>query len=318
MSMKHTARKYNKGKFEIVELSNADTVARIVLNLGNTLFSFKKGDREVLYFPFSFEEYQQTDKLAGVPFLHPWANRLDGDYITIDQNKYPFPEENISLIYRDWNGWPLHGLIMKSDKWQTSAISENEDSCLHKAEFLFDDEKLLSIFPFVHAVHITHSLKGNKLSIETTVINKDDKAMPVSFGYHPYFLIDVNAENSVEIPAKKIVDVDDKLIPTGTTSVKERKWKFDGDEVMLKGNQFDDCFFDLNYDNEGRAHFKLNDVHIAQDQNYPFNQIYYPDDVQKPYICIEPMTATINALNHNACPLIAPGETFTAAFSIRL
>ena len=52
------------------------------------------------------------------------------------------------------------------------------------------------------------------------------------------------------------------------------------------------------------------------DENYTVVQIYHPNNEQKPYICIEPMTALANALNTGNYNTIAPNSKFNAVFSI--
>jgi aldose 1-epimerase len=48
---------------------------------------------------------------------------------------------------------------------------------------------------------------------------------------------------------------------------------------------------------------------------YPFAQVYAPPGAG--FACLEPMTAPTNALVAGDHPVVAPGESFTARFSIR-
>ena len=47
---------------------------------------------------------------------------------------------------------------------------------------------------------------------------------------------------------------------------------------------------------------------------YPFAQIYALPG--KPFVAIEPMTAPTNALVTGECPVVKPGERFTASFTV--
>lgn len=314
--MSHQAKKYLEKDTEIIELKNNLLAAKVAVNIGNTLFSLTKENQEVLYFPFSLDEYRTNTKLAGNPFMHPWANRLEAEYIHINNQTHFFPENQKHLLYRDGNNLPLHGLLLKSNQWKTIEIYDDEQSCFHVAEFVFDDADFLSIFPFKHSIQIKHQLQNNVLSIETTIINNDETSMPICFGFHPYFL--KKDENCIlEIPSDNVIEVDDKMIPTGSSFNKNKKWNFNNDEISLKENAFDDGFESLKYKN-GSAIFGLDDVKVEFDKNYPFAQIYAPKHETKPYVCIEPMTAATNALNKNTCKFIHPNETFTAIFSIGL
>lgn len=312
----HCFKKIFQNNFEIIQLKNEVVSAEIVVNIGNTLFSLKSNHDEKLYFPFSLEEYKTNSKLAGNPFMHPWANRLEGEYLQIENAQYDFPKQLLYLLYRDGNNLPLHGLLLKSDKWKTIELNENENSCYHVAEFIFDDEDFLSIFPFKHKIFMKHLLQGSELKVETTIINEDEKEMPVSFGFHPYFL--KSQENvRLKIPANDVIEVDKNMIPTGGIVDKSVKWNFIGDEISLDNNAFDDGFQNLAFEN-GIAKFQLDNIKVQFDKNYPFAQIYAPSHPDKRYVCIEPMTAATNALNINSCKTLKQTEKFTASFSILL
>lgn len=316
----HTATKSNTNEFEIIELKNQIVSAKIVVNIGNTLFSHRRASEEKLYFPFTLNEYKNNKKLAGNPFMHPWANRLEEDAITIQHKKKYFPEEQKQLIYRDRNSLPLHGLLLKTDAWKTIELYADETTCFHSATLVFDKKEWLDVFPFSHEIKIKHQLKENELSIQTTLINLDEYAMPVSFGFHPYFLIDQKNRKDyfLTIPAKQIVETDTNMIPNGIYSPKENKWNFSGNIISLKDVSLDDGFKDLEFNTEGKATFRLNDINIHFYDNFQIAQVYAPVQNDKPYVCIEPMTAITNALNTNSFSVIKKNEHFSATFTIAL
>ena len=142
--MQHHIQKYLEDTTEIIELKNDSIIAKIAVNIGNTLFSLKQNETEKLYFPFSFDEYKTNTKLAGNPLMHPWANRLEADYIQVENQTYQFPENQKHLLYRDGNNLPLHGLLLKSDQWKTIELYEDMETCFHIAELIFDDENKFS------------------------------------------------------------------------------------------------------------------------------------------------------------------------------
>lgn len=300
--------------FEIINLDNGSITAKIVVTIGNTLISLRNDQEEKFYFPYTLGTYKSNTKLAGNPFMHPWANRLEGDYIYIQNRKHAFPEELKSLLYRDGNGLPLHGLLLKSNKWVT--IEKTNTS--HTAAFDFKEADLLAIFPYRHTIQIRHTLTENGIYIETTLFNQDNKPMPVSFGFHPYFLINParRADYQLTIPAEDVIEVNEVMIPSGKVLPKSERWDFSGDKVLLKGAAFDDGFQRLKRNERDKVVFALNELQVEMDGNYPFSQIYAPENRDKPYVCIEPMTAATNALNTNTCRMIKPGEKFAACFSI--
>ena len=318
----HSIQQYRQNNFEIIELKNETCSAKVAVNIGNTLFSLQYQQQEILYFPFSLEEYKNNTKLAGNPFMHPWANRLEDEYIQIENKKHSFPKQHLNLLYRDGNNLPLHGLLLKTDKWETIGLHEEEGLCYHVAELIFNDADWLSIFPFKHKIQINHQLQGNELKIETIIINHDENEMPISFGFHPYFLRKSTAAD-ITIPAENTIAVDNKVIPTGNVIAKEKKWNFVNDKISLQTISFDDGFQNLKLNENKQAVFSLRQpelvesVEVRFDQNYLFAQIYAPQNPEKPYICIEPMTAITNALNTNRCKKIKTNERFTASFFIK-
>ena len=314
--MKHSVKQYLENNFEIIELKNKNISAKIAVNIGNTLFSLKDKN-EILYFPFTLEDYKINTKLAGNPFMHPWANRLESEYIHVENLRYDFPKEYTHLLYRDGNNLPLHGLLLKSDQWKTIEVYEDEHSCHHVAELVFDDAAFLSIFPYKHTIQIKHELRNNELKIETFILNDDEQEMPVSFGFHPYFLRN-EFPAKLTIPSENNIEVNGVMIPTGKLFPKENKWNFIEDKVSLENVSFDDGFQDLKLNENKQAVFAFNKIHVVFDENFPFAQIYAPANPEKPYVCIEPMTAVTNALNTNTCKKIKTGERFTSSFSIVL
>ena len=300
---------------QIITLQNKDFTAQIAPDIGNALYSLVYKNQERLYFPFTLDEYQSSSKLAGNPFMHPWANRLQANYITLQNRLHHFPAHVAANIYRDANQLPLHGLLLKSDKWKTTELS----SQLHVARYHFHTEDELAIFPFEHLITMVHELiNENEISITTTITNLASDEMPISSGFHPYFILNEKRENTIlTIPALNVIETDKKQIPNGNKSAKEMHWGFNNDEIILAQHTFDHCFTDLKRNENGDAVFRLNDIEICFDKNYPYAQIYAPLHPEKPYVCIEPMTAATNALNTNSCPLLKPNENFVASFSIR-
>ncbi len=299
---------------QIITLNNKDFTAQIAPDIGNTLLSLVYKNQERLYFPFTLDEYQSSSKLAGNPFMHPWANRLQSDYITINNEQHNFPSFYADIIYRDAYQLPLHGLLLKSDKWKTS-----EQTILqHKAVYHFNSVEELSVFPFEHTIEISHDLiADNEIKITNSILNLADDEMPVSFGFHPYFFVPNRTASQLRIPAISVLQTDEKQIPNGNKSDKELLWEFKNDEIILAQHTFDHGFTDFKKNENGDAVFRLNDIEVCFDKNYPYAQIYAPLHPDKPYVCIEPMTAVTNALNNNACPLLKPNETFESSFSIR-
>jgi galactose mutarotase-like enzyme len=84
---------------------------------------------------------------------------------------------------------------------------------------LESDESTLSQYPFEFTLEVTMALKGRSVHLDYVIINRDQKAMPFSFGLHPAFALSdpdsarvrfPQAENSPWIPtASTVLSMDD-------------------------------------------------------------------------------------------------------------
>ena len=84
-----------------LEDSQARTVVSIVPSAGNVTFSMTVKGQEILRFPYaSIAEFKARPGLAGIPFMGPWANRLDEQAFYANGKKYTFNME-LGNVQRD-------------------------------------------------------------------------------------------------------------------------------------------------------------------------------------------------------------------------
>ena len=167
-------------------------------------------------------------------------------------------------------------------------------------------------FPFPHAVEIEVTLSGSSLTIATTVHATGDAAVPVSFGYHPYFTLP-GADRSdwqVELPVRERLPLDERMLPTGAREPVEVA------SGALGTRTFDDAYVAPGGGEPFRVAGGGRRIEVGFGSGFPYAQVYAPDDDD--VIALEPMTAPTNALVKGGpdLPLVEPGERFTAAFSI--
>jgi len=300
---------------EIIELSNEIIEAKISVKQGFNLYSLLFNETETIYFNEDLETYSQHKKLAGIPFMHPWSNRLNGDKIL--NRSLTINEKQKTIIYRDANHLPLHGLILKSDKWKITSTKATESEASCTAKYSFDDKNLLAIFPFLHDVFLTIKLQGNSIFYTVEINNKSNKAMPVCFGFHPYFSLKNSSQIYLVTPGAAIAEVDNVLLPTQNFIEKDTLFPFQNDILDIKNQQIDHAFIHHNQDKKYRLITDNYVVEFDLDKHYRVMQIYHPDKAEKPYICIEPMTALADALNHGNYAAIPAGKKFEATFSMK-
>jgi aldose 1-epimerase len=247
--------------------------------------------------------YAATGATMGIPFLHPWANRLAGDRYAVDGVRVELPRD----LPRDPAGLPIHGVLPA--RWRlVSAGAAGE-----RASVLAACEVDHPAFPFPHRVEQRIALGPAALRIETVVRATGAASVPLAFGFHPYLRLPgvPRAAWTVSLPARRRLLTDDRLIPTGATAPEPAA------TVALGGRAFDHGYDELG----ARPSFALagggRRITVAFLTGYPVAQVYAPPDAA--LVSFEPMTAPANALvSGDGLRLLAPGERFAAAFEIRV
>ncbi len=177
----------------------------------------------------------------GIPFLHPWANRLSERRFTVAGNEVDLTAAS-SLVKEDGRGMPIHGLVAAWPHWEVFGREAAESGARLAARLDWTlHPELMAAFPFPHEVEIEAHLEEATLSIFTTLRATGQVPVPVSFGYHPYFrLPDLpRAEWQVSMPVRRRVLVDDGMIPTGASETVSIP------PGPLGGRVYDDGFDDL-------------------------------------------------------------------------
>lgn len=152
-------------------------------------------------------------------------------------------------------------------------------------------------FPFEYSCEITYRLKeNNQLSITTTIVNKSNKEMPLSDGWHPYFKFNQLINDLLfKINAEQILEFDDKLLPTG------KIFSFNEFQTLkkLSDNFFDNCFL---LKNTAEPACIIEDIKnklrlkILRLENYPYLQVYTPP--HRNSMAIENLSSAPDAFNN--------------------
>jgi aldose 1-epimerase len=299
MTSPYSAIRSTAGGVEVVRLTDAarETEAAIAIGAGNMAYEFKVRGNNFLWFPFADPgELLERPRFCGVPFLAPWANRLDSDSYWINGKQYTL-NSAIANFRRDPNGKPIHGLLNYSRDWTlVSADADDHGAhCTSRLDF-GAHASLMAQFPFAHIIEMTYRLAAGSLQVETILRNRADEPLPVAIGYHPYFqLHDAPRDQwNVHLAARAHLVLNSQLIPTG----ERRAVEFD-DPHTLEHGPLDDVFSDLVRDADGRAGFWVaglkERVTVTYGPRYPVAVVYAPPG--QGFICFEPMAGVTNAFN---------------------
>jgi galactose mutarotase-like enzyme len=245
---------------------------------------------------------------AGIPLLHPWANRLAGPGYRVARRAVAL-DPSSPLLHRDENGLPIHGVPWSRLGW--AVIEAQPDRIAARLEWTRSE--LLAVFPFPHMVELTATLQPDGLTLETTLIAGQGGPVPASFGFHPYLGLPglARARWRLELPPMRRLVLDSRRIPTGADEA------FPGLDARLGERDLDDGFALL----EERASFALagagRRVAVEFLHGYRYAQVFAPKG--QDCVALEPMTAPTNALaSGRGLRLVAPGQAFRAAFRIRI
>jgi len=300
----------------------------VVPDIGNLVYEFRVGGKDVLIPPTSFANYQEKHWFCcGSPFLWPWANRIDRDDYYFRDKKYVL-NDALGNLLRDQFHQVIHGLLVFDSRWQVveSGSSAAQGAYLTSRLEFYKYPDLMAQFPFAHTLQVTYRLKDGKLETKSTVENVGRADMPVLMAYHPYFHPDGNREEwKVSIGAKTHWLPSKQLISTGETEPVETF--LPGARNLTLGKTFlDDVFSDFDRGTDGLGHVtikgKTEQIEIVYGTEFDFAVIYAPLPPNDPLICVEPQTGPTNAFNLNhegkfpALKVLGPGKTFTARFWI--
>ncbi len=294
----------------MIELRDGDLTAHIDPAFGNNAVSLKLRDREFLWTP---PDFRTRPALGGVPLLAPWANRIDGDRYYANGKRYHL-NPDLANLRRDANGLPIHGLLAFATEW--SVRQQTARWATSRLEFWMRP-RWMAHFPFAHTIEVTHTLENGALEIATEIRNFSFDPMPLCIGFHPYFQLPDSPRDewTLRIPARRAVQLNEKLTPTGETS------PFDPNAAYpLRANSFDNVYADLTGD-DFSAESKNARLSVRFGPSYTVAIVYAPPD--KSCFCFEPMTALTNAFNlehagkMSLLKVIAPGGTWRESFWIR-
>jgi aldose 1-epimerase len=289
----------------------ADLHATWVPEAGMLGASLVDRGQELLWRGAGARAYAEERKFAGIPFLHPWANRLDhfgyragGRDVALD------PASPLLLL--DDNGLPIHGVLNASRRWSVQEAVAGSSAARLAAVLDFDGPDLLGAFPFPHRVEMVIELGGGALQVGIVLTATGAEPVPVAFGFHPYLRLPgaPRAEWVVAFPVRRRVLLDQRGLPTGATEpvnpiagpIGQRTW--------------DDCFDRV----DSPARFELSGggrrISVELSDGYRVAQIFAPPGEE--YVCIEPMTAPVNALAGPDRELawVQPGQRHGASFRI--
>jgi aldose 1-epimerase len=282
------------GELEAAFAPEAGLVGCSLTHRGEELLGQRKG----------LEEYARSGSTFGIPFLHPWANRLGGFAYAVGGHEVEL-EGDSSLLRIEEHGLPIHGLRPSALQWD---VEEHGDGLRGTVEF---DSGRLEAFPYPHKLAVDVSLADDGLTIETTLTPTSASPVPIAFGYHPYLRVPgaPRAEWEVDMPVDRRLVLDENMIPTGEAEMPAFR------SGVLEDRSLDDGYELPEHPRPFTVFAGGRTLGVEFVEGYTYAQAFAP--LGHDLICFEPMTAPANALiSHDGLRLAPPGEPFHATFRI--
>ena len=292
-----------------VTLAAGQLEASLLPGLGLLGTSLRHRGEELLALPGGVEGYRDGH-VTGLPLLAPWANRLPGW-------RYRAAGVEVDLdgldLHTDPGGLPIHGTLTAHRGWRLERLAADADRAVLEADLDYGDwPQLLAAFPFPHRLTVTFALQGASLAVTTTLAATGDRPVPVAFGWHPYLRLPraPRAAWRLLLPFRTHLELDDHGLPTGKAADEP------AEAAPVGERTFDDLYVldadpaerRLGLEAAGRR------LVVGYGDGYDHAQVFAPPGAE--FVCLEPMTAPTAALATGATPLVAPGDSFSARFTI--
>ncbi len=300
-------------KIQLADTSN-NTLAEIYsfgALLNKFLFEYSKGTLNVID---GFESPEEARKDITPLFK---SAKLTPFVCRVEQGLYEFGETEYQLQKYFMKEHAIHGLVF-DQVFDVIETAEKTDYALVVLQYEYT--KTTEGYPFRFRCEVSYKLHpNNKVEISTKITNIDNKLIPVTDGWHPYFTVgDYVNDCQLEFQSKEMLEFDEGLIPTGNLI----PYQEFGSLKQFGPTWFDNCF-SVNFA-ECQPMVVLRNprlmlqVEIHPDQSYPYLQFFTPDHRRS--IAIENLSAAPDAFNNGmGLHVLAPDESrvFTTRYVLK-
>ena len=242
---------------DVVQLRDnaTDSIVSVLKPVNNAYEFVVKGHNTIRMTLKSVDEMRARPGLNGVPFLAPFANRLDQDAFYANGQKYNFDMELGNVR----GAVPIHGYLSGTNHWQVVQVKADATGAWITSKLEFSKyPDYMKQFPFAQTYTMTYKLSDGALEVRTRIDNQSALPLPVAIGFHPYFALtdSVRADWTLSAPVKTHWLLTDTKVPSGETEPGEKFFGGDTHSVPLSrfANQgIDDDFDGLERDAQGRG-----------------------------------------------------------------
>ena len=253
----------------VIELKNASSTAKIE-TLGAELISYINNGQEYMW----QKDAAYWGKCS--PVLFPVIGNLRNGKITIEGNEYAIPK---------------HGFCKDRD---FEIVKRTENSVVLKTGF---DNDTLKMYPYKFEFTMAYTLDSDKISIEYTVLNEDNKDMYYCIGSHPAINVPLGDGeftdyvlqfDKTEDCLSPVYDLENLEI---STTNRVNFLDDDGKTINLKYSLFDNDAIIMDHVNSDKVTLKnekTNHGVVFTFKGYSSIAFWTPTKKDAPFLCLEP------------------------------
>lgn len=304
-----TKTKNNIDDLEVLTYKNihSENAFSIVPGFGALITSIQLGGEYIIDKPEHAELAQNPAFKTSL--LAPFANRINHGIYSFNKQTYHL------AVNEKAKDNAIHGFIYKQ-KFDLIKETITSDHVTIELKSVYKGEQPGYPFPFETFFMIELNEKTG-LTCTIRFVNTGQSAMPLVTGWHPYFSLNTDIDQLLmKLPSGKIIEVDDRMIPTG--NMKEYNTF---DQLTPIGDQNFDNIFKLNQQVE-RAKVILKNpksgitLDVWQEPElFKYWVIYTPSGRKS--IAIEPMSGNIDAFNNkDGLIVIKQGAEISGKFGV--
>lgn len=307
--MSFTIDRYQTNDLSLLRLQDKATGAMVEIlpAYGALLHAFE--------IPIRGKRLNVIDNYSGREELEQWLTisyksaRLSPFVCRINGGRYQWENQAYTFHRKFMDGSAIHGLL--ADK-PFPLLGQYAGDRSASATFHYQYERDDPGYPFHYSCVVSYTLHPNRvLQIQTTVLNLDDRTIPIADGWHPYFTLGGTINDyELQFSSRTRLEFNEQLIPTGQALHDPTFLQ----PTRLNDRQLDNCFvLELQ---EGAPCCQLRNpqngltLAIYTNAYYPYLQVYTPR--HRKSIAIENLSGAPDCFNNGiGLTLLAPRHSAT-------
>ena len=255
-------------QYQTYILSDSSTESRleVVPQRGGMIARWQVQGEDILYLDAERFADPNLSVRGGIPILFPICGNLPDNTYTYQGKQYTLKQHGFA---RDMP-WEVVDQVTQDLVSLTLVLNSNDQT--------------RAVYPFEFQLAFTYELLGNCLNIRQRYTNHSTEPMPFSTGLHPYFLTTDKTQLQFDIPASEYQDQRTKI-----THYFNGNFDFDADEI--------DVAFQKLTSNSASVTDATRRMQLTLEYDDAYSAVVFWTIKGKPYYCLEPWTASRNALN---------------------